>query len=572
MMSTAILMAGAAQASVRSASADRGETEGISFAKSLDESVGDSALLQENKPAGEVATELEHVKGAVLAKEAASFAEVPGGARDKAQEISARAAVKGVMPEKMAQTQTVAVTVSQGRTATSDRGADQVELPAQVEKPVDDLLAAAASSHVAQVDKSADEGDVTSVSTAGVAQADVDRSWALSASEPLVGGSIEIAGKTKEADSAKDTVKPQEGAATPRIGKKAVVLAANMAAVEFKPGVGSPAEAVTPTLGQTVAIVVAPRNETGTAMKDFSTTVAVVGKPSVIGTSATVQGLVRKEIVREGKANGTDAETTLPAAVDLSAAPKSSIGPEKMALAAIPSGDGGDSRLQSASGPAAGLVHTMSGGVAASSGVGFGVVVSSGTPVEFTAAKIPTADTIAHATGLPTDSREPQEPGVVGVPMEEMPRMLMGTPTSLEVGIQNGTHGWLKVRAEMADSGVVNASVSAASPAGQEMLQRELPALTAYLQEEKVAVNAVVVHAPPPAGTDTRSSPGTDGSGGQTPQRNNAGEEQHQNFGRAILNGSNETAKHRSLHGADEDGSLPLAAFVSGGVWLSVRA
>jgi hypothetical protein len=150
--------------------------------------------------------------------------------------------------------------------------------------------------------------------------------------------------------------------------------------------------------------------------------------------------------------------------------------------------------------------------------------------------------------------------------------MLAATPTSLEVGIQNGTHGWLKVRAEMTDGGVVNASVSAASSAGQEMLHRELPALTAYLQEEKVAVNAVIVHAPSAAGMDARSSSGTDGAGGQTPQRSNEGEQQHQSLRKTTLNVSEETIPYRSLHGVDEDGSLPLAAYVNGGSWLSVRA
>ena len=150
--------------------------------------------------------------------------------------------------------------------------------------------------------------------------------------------------------------------------------------------------------------------------------------------------------------------------------------------------------------------------------------------------------------------------------------MLAATPTSLEVGIQNGTHGWLKVRAEMTDGGVVNASVSAASSAGQEMLHRELPGLTAYLQEEKVAVNAVIVHAPSAAGADARSSSGTDGAGGQTPQRNNEGERQHQNLTKATLNGAEETMTYRSLHGVDEDGSSPLAAYSNGGSWLSVRA
>jgi hypothetical protein len=150
--------------------------------------------------------------------------------------------------------------------------------------------------------------------------------------------------------------------------------------------------------------------------------------------------------------------------------------------------------------------------------------------------------------------------------------MLSATPTSLEIGIQNGTHGWLKVRAEMTDGGVVNASVSATSSVGQEMLHRELPALTAYLQEEKVAVNAVVVHAPLAAGTDARGSSGTEGAGGQTPQRSDEGGGQDQTLRKGTLNGSEKAVTYRGLHGVDEDGSLPLAAYASGGSWLSVRA
>jgi hypothetical protein len=149
--------------------------------------------------------------------------------------------------------------------------------------------------------------------------------------------------------------------------------------------------------------------------------------------------------------------------------------------------------------------------------------------------------------------------------------MLSATPTSLEVGIQNGTQGWLKVRAEMTDGGVVNASVSTTSAAGQEMLHRELPGLTAYLQQEKVAVNTVTVHAPSAAWADTRSSSGTDGAGGQAPQRSNEGEQQHQSLRKTTLNGSEEAIPYRSLQGVVEDGSLP-PTYVNGGSWLSVRA
>ena len=68
MMSAAILMAGVEQASVRSASSDRGEAGGISFAASLDESVGESTSLQESKFAGETETAIRNVAGAVVAQ------------------------------------------------------------------------------------------------------------------------------------------------------------------------------------------------------------------------------------------------------------------------------------------------------------------------------------------------------------------------------------------------------------------------------------------------------------------------------------------------------------------------
>jgi hypothetical protein len=234
-----------------------------------------------------------------------------------------------------------------------------------------------------------------------------------------------------------------------------------------------------------------------------------------------------------------------------------------MPAVATPSGSDGENKSQVIREAGAALSHSV--------GIVPTAFVSGNTPGELAAAKLPVGDAGTNTAGLLTGSREQDGSGVVAQSMDGAPRMLMATPTSLEVGIQNGTHGWLKVRAEMTDGGVVNASVSAASSAAQEMLHRELPALTAYLQEEKVAVNAVIVHTPS-AGADAQSSSGTDGAGGQTPQRSNEGKEQHQNFGKGALNGSDETMTYGSMHGLDEDGSLPLAAYANGGNWLSVRA
>jgi hypothetical protein len=149
---------------------------------------------------------------------------------------------------------------------------------------------------------------------------------------------------------------------------------------------------------------------------------------------------------------------------------------------------------------------------------------------------------------------------------------MTATPAALEVGVQSGTHGWLKVRAEMGDSGVVNASVSAASATGQEMLHRELPALSAYLQQEKVAVNSIVVHPAMAAGAEPRGSAGMAGTGDQTAQGGHDGAREQQHLRKAMLNFPDDATRYESVHGANEDGSLPLVTYAGGGSWLSVRA
>ncbi len=69
---------------------------------------------------------------------------------------------------------------------------------------------------------------------------------------------------------------------------------------------------------------------------------------------------------------------------------------------------------------------------------------------------------------------------------------LLVTPTTLEVGVPNGTQGWLKIRAEVGGQGEVNASLTAGSSGAQEMLHSQLPALNAYLHSEQMPVIATV--------------------------------------------------------------------------------
>jgi len=150
-------------------------------------------------------------------------------------------------------------------------------------------------------------------------------------------------------------------------------------------------------------------------------------------------------------------------------------------------------------------------------------------------------------------------------------RTLAATPTMIEVGIAGGTHGWLKVRAELAGDGAVHASVSSASSSGEEMLRRELPLLTTYLHHERVPVSSLVVH----ASTNTQDFNGMGGGD------SHYGEAKHQQqTDREASNGQQKSpassAVSESWARGDEIGGmaawLPSIVHANSGGWFSVRA
>lgn len=184
-------------------------------------------------------------------------------------------------------------------------------------------------------------------------------------------------------------------------------------------------------------------------------------------------------------------------------------------------------------------------------------------------AALPTTAAVSHAVATVQAGPNSMD---TSVPGETAPRTLLATPTSLEVGVSNGTHGWLKIRAEMADGGTVNTSLSPSSIAGQQMLHRELPSLAAYLKSEHVAVNAVVVQPMPANGSDTRDLFGGAGSGGQG-QAQQGGSQMRQGQQNSAAHAPVvESALYSSTGIAGEDEVFPSTSPVYGGAWLSVRA
>jgi hypothetical protein len=166
----------------------------------------------------------------------------------------------------------------------------------------------------------------------------------------------------------------------------------------------------------------------------------------------------------------------------------------------------------------------------------------------------------AHAaaiTGIAAKSTATIEAAPKTVTPTELPDMktLAATPNVLEVGIATGTHGWLRVRAELGQMGEVTASLAAASASAADGLHKELPAISAYLSSERVGVSSLTVNA-------TEESPGMSSSGERS--------------------GSRERRQASHADAAPDDGNgldfnfmgmnLPAAVYANGsGSWLSVR-
>lgn len=247
---------------------------------------------------------------------------------------------------------------------------------------------------------------------------------------------------------------------------------------------------------------------------------------------------------------------------------KQSVGVEGSQPKSMPTSEEGRTQAESQPGLGAAVFHAISGDVVS----GSAVVSTESAAMSSSVMKVTPDRTSSHPTGLPGESVQ-QGGSTIGSggSADGMPRMLTATPTALEVGVQSGVHGWLKVRAEMTEGGVVNASVSATSTTGQQMLHSELPALTAFLQTEKVAVHSIAVHPTPPESRG--GTTGMDGgSGGQTQQGGNDEARQQKEVARTTFDGADEAMSYERLNGADDDGASPLATYVGGGSWLSVRA
>ncbi len=576
MMSTANLMAvGIKQPDVPSASPEHGELESESFAQSFEEGMKTGAAPVAGTFGGEAPRSLSGKGPTEGAGEIAGKTKSPieKGTGGPAMAIEGETGTKTAgtkMPGTEVTEKIVGSAASPGTSGSvncTDNNENEVIAIPTIRKPTDELpqrvdgelSSQNSSDELAGGVSREGDADGHGVSVVSPAQA------AVMGANSLQKGKA-VAGKTEQAAPGKKTEKVQH------LAKQGIVPSTTIGAPNLGGGNAVPN---TGGGGQGQMPAAAPR-ETGPqeGVDDVPKSARVEVGPM---TNYAAKGPV--ENTRGAASGPADTATARPSTVELTVAPGQEQAGSARPVAAVEKASGSsisgageiDSRTQGMVDAAATIASALGSSVAPPVGISASPVVH--TPLESgtAAQKTHAGEDVAHGPGLQAGVAEMNGHSEAGLSSDSSPRMLMASPTALEVGIQNGTHGWLKVRAEISDGGAVSASVSAASSAGQEMLHRELPALTAYLQQEKVAVSAIVVHASAPMGTDYRNSASEMG-GGPAQQRGNEGGQRQQNAEQPVRSRPGEMTGYAGPNPGSEEGVLSSILYPTGGGWLSVRA
>jgi hypothetical protein len=560
MMATrGVMPLGAEQANVLHAPPVAGDGQGMSFAKSF----------------GEVAADTEAIVGAslvgqMLKGKPASLAkrmDAPAGSMDTLPKASADEVLKGA--ETLPKT-TVAQSV-----------ADKVQsAPVKIpEKPANAVPFVVAEKTGSQVGSLRGDGiDVSGHTTPGAIEKSVEPAEDAAGEKAAAGTQID----SMEHLSASNVVQPLlvsdgEGSAIPR---KGAVTAATS-------GVEKTAKREVKGKEHSSIATVDPKNSLGVpdgAGTQVTTSVPTSGVTAVVAKAQEIDrtaegdspvGAARGNVVgvadaRAAKSSpyGTDRAATGTSASDMSK--------DEKKVFATKADDGFAQKDEAVSSKASGNVasankwieeqtHNSSGVIAVSGTHGVLGVPGGGDAV---AGKV-RADTPGVAL---TAGQDGSDSGTTGV--GDGHRTLEATPTALEVGVANGTHGWLKIRAEMTDGGVVNASVSATTSTGQEMLHRELPSLTAYLREEQIGVGSVVLHTTAAAGSREFTGGMESDTGREQMQRrgDQEGESKQDAMGAAFSDSGDGYFQNGLSGTAELEEIAARAVCAGGGSWLSVRA
>jgi hypothetical protein len=587
MLTTAVVMsAGREQTGILPVSSDRAQDKGQSFAKSFDEEVALAVDADTKTSSDEGVAEVQHlttrtplqVSGEPVATAVAiktgTGSDRAGAESEGNKSVAVTMSVNGPLVPIVSDAETNTNTSRGVVTASDDAipvlGCSLVQTPEEdvgaVQESAAGTIDEAAGAHPAvQQDTAVAAADV--VSTKVVRGKGQERSVVPRVVEEPSGN--EKTGATESAvpvASAKKTSKGEEQKAT-SAARNATTAVANATLDSGALGGASvPVAVVVPVPAQSNGAAKASKANSSDKETGKTISKAIVMISPERGAAAIVVG---GAVPGEGKTGPGTAPVASPA--DEASSAKGGSESAKSVALALAVGDGDAGKTQKAD-AAAGPSHNAATGLSLAgliSGVvplhGVGGAVSTNVRAQDGSAQT--------ATGLHAGHGELDGGGGVTPPaMDGAHRTLAATPTALEVGVTNGTHGWLKIRAELATGGGVNASLSAASSGGQEMLHRELPSLAAYLQQAQVAVNSVVVH-PAMAGNDSHGLAGGMGGdvSGQTQQRNDQGGETRHGLNDPVPSHV-ETGAYEVVNGVGAGGLLSPVTYAGGGSWLNVRA
>ncbi len=154
---------------------------------------------------------------------------------------------------------------------------------------------------------------------------------------------------------------------------------------------------------------------------------------------------------------------------------------------------------------------------------------------------------------------------------------LAAGPGQLEVGVLDGTHGWLKIRAEMGPDGSVNAMLTASATA-HEGLKESVPELAGYLVSESLNVGRIAVHQ---AAASSAAGGDLSNAGGGSARQDGGADSPYPSLFQGSARGVNGPANETTQQDVDSAMSgIAAAVFSAGprfsangiGSWLSVTA
>jgi hypothetical protein len=590
MMNTAMVIAvGEERKNVHSAVSDRGGADGMTFEQTFGESTGLLAGSQAKGGAVDIGMQAQDRKSEVSLKNSEELSAASNTIRGKtlvnkeANESDNAVVVpqntiatKKSIPvpfnnsNKLSKTTDEPIQIKSEKVQTAITNSAKVSIP-QWKTMVSDPKTAGSGPSTGKVREDAnvsddgekglktDESKDKEAMPLGSA-ATVDQSFELKSNGKLPVNQKKMLGKSMDVVSAKKNEKTKSvsgsethgGIESPKVADAQLATEPNMRSELF---------------GQAQRSTDVQGNEVGKLVDVGSgKTSSATGKTTVGGTTEAT-GRRSMDITQAGKFEPEGAEERTDSTV--SSPDPSKLG-EDLAKSDDVSGPAGrDSNERTNAAAAAMILHpeaaNNAGALSAVPGTTFGHVLT-----DVSGMKVQTGEASVHTASPLAGSAEQDGSGMVDVGATH--RMLGATPTTLEVGVINGTQGWLKIRAEMTGNGLVNASLSSPTPGGQEMLHRELPALTAYLHEERVAVNTVVVHAAAATGTVFQPSGRMDAEqNGQMQQHDPQKRSGEERQGLANVASNRTAMTDDGINGHSEDGLLPSGIFI-GGSYLNVRA